>query len=351
VGGQEQEISEQYIGKIISASVSCDGTRISVTDTSGTLFLYDPDNPKQAISTLPHMMRLSQFSPDGKLLASCSRDGHLHVQQTGVGHLIAQSAVDGAQKVAVLEFSPDSQHIITVNDMDTIQVWHAEARFRVGHNLGMASTAALNEGERTKEQVTGTPALHHMPQVQFTKKSCRLLDYYHGARILDMDGSVLYEDDENGRHKTDYYSTDGSCLVQELILRDGGIHNIRVLDLSTLSIIYEGDAAPGYRVDPVISPDGSFVAGKYHSVVDNGIQVWKLGAGRTAWKVLTGLQGRCKSFAFTSDSSMLAAYDGNGHFCAWGINSGDLVAQAEEHHHHWTRPPVPSFCNPKDNIQ
>lgn len=321
--------AEDFDHIVSSATVSSDGQRIAVLRGSGTLLLIDPSNINHAVSTLPQIDRC-QFSPDGKLLVSCSLDGHLQVQETDTGHLISRSLVNGAPKLLLQEFSPDSRHIVTVNETRDIQLWHADTEFREGCNLGKASAAFAGDGE-----------IH---ELKFTSDSSRILEYGYdspsfGLRVLEMDGTVRYQGSNS------YPSPDGLCIVQLPPLPVGGCHRLviykpdgafsmheiigsggdkdettfEVLDSSTSAVIYKPDGA--IHIGRIFfSPDCAFMA----SSNCTGIQVWKLEAGRPVWN-LNGFYWPC---AFSHDSSVLAAYDDGGILYAWRLDTHELISQS-----------------------
>jgi hypothetical protein len=205
--------------------------------------------------------------------------------------------------------------------MDNMRVWHTDTGFKEGHNLGKSSTAASNNREREMGKAAGaaaTMASHWSADVHFTTDSSRVLDSSSSLlRILEMDGSVLYEGYGTSP------STDGSHVIQLI-----GDNTIQVLDVRTSSVVYEGDEAH-YMGPVVLSPDGSFVAGSIYSMNNNGssIRVWKLNAGRVVWKVIPNIPFACRSIRFTPDNSMLAGHDKHGNFYAVRLDTGNLVAQ------------------------
>jgi WD40 repeat protein len=323
IDGQQQAISgESNSNKLVtSAKVACSGNRIAVLREDGTLLLHGATSISHAIFTLPQT-RLYQFSSDGKLLASCSLDGYLQVQETDSGHLISRCPVNGS---TVLEFSPNSQQIVTVDDMDVIQVWDAGTEFNEGRNLGKAfGTAAKDVTIYGSPNATGHPVHNWPPDVHFTADSAGLLNYFYPdgkttkLRMLDMDGSLRYEGDNS------YLCADGSRIVQlvtfaaELETYD----TVRVLDVTTLSIVFEGHGLCDIAM-LAISPDGLFVAGSPEGPEDDTILVWKLDAGRAAWRIL---HDDITAMVFSPDSTMLATFDGCDRFCAWRLETGELAA-------------------------
>jgi hypothetical protein len=137
-----------------------------------------------------------------------------------------------------------------------------------------------------------------------------------------MDGSLRYQGNKS------YPSADGLLVAQlgNLNVDSDAPDTFRVLDSSTSSVVYEGDGALDVH-DMMFSPDGSLVAGcltLWDPHYESALGVWKLDAGRHMWKILQGFTG---PIAFTSDSLVLAVRD-HGNFCAWQLDTGEVIAQA-----------------------
>jgi WD40 repeat protein len=320
--------AEDFDHIVSSATVSSNGQRIAVLRGSQTLLLIDPSNINRAVSTLPLIDRC-QFSPDGKLLVSCSLDGYLHVQETDSGHLISRSLVNGALKLLLQEFSPDSRYIVTVNEAYDIQLWHADTEFREGRNLGRASSSFGGRGE--------------ISRLKFTSDSSRILEYEYdspsfGLRVLELDGTVRYQGSNSCpspdglrivqlpplpvgvSHRLVTYKADGAFGMHEIIgSGEDKDETFQVLDSSTSVVIYKPDGA--FHIGWIFfSPDGAFMA----SSNCTGIQVWKLEAGRPVWN-LNGFYWPC---AFSPDNSALAAYDEAGILYSWRLDTRELISQS-----------------------
>ena len=110
------------LSDINSSSFSPDGQTIVIANHN-TLELRDVETGTVKESLLSDEVTNGvSFSPNGKIIASCTHDGNIHVWNTKTGHLI--KTFKGHQgKVTNLAFSPDGNTIGSVGEDMTVLVW------------------------------------------------------------------------------------------------------------------------------------------------------------------------------------------------------------------------------------
>jgi WD40 repeat protein len=105
---------------------SADGKRLAAgghevrrDPPKGKILVYDTATWEKAADISAHqqeVMRL-RFSPDGKLLASGSRDGSVKLWEVG-GWKLRGEMTDHKKPISVIDFSPDSQRLATLGFED-----------------------------------------------------------------------------------------------------------------------------------------------------------------------------------------------------------------------------------------
>lgn len=107
--------------------VATGGEAVIVTEGEGmTAKLWDISS--QSVATLPHSaaVKIVDFSPDSKILATGNADSTVKLWDTGTHHEIATFKHDRA--INLLHFSPDSRTLATVSGDATIKLWSVETR-------------------------------------------------------------------------------------------------------------------------------------------------------------------------------------------------------------------------------
>ena len=111
------------LSNINSSSFSPDGQTIVIANNN-TLELRDVETGVLKESLLSdEVINGVSFSPDGKIIASCTHQGNIHLWNTKTGHLIKM--FKGHQgKTTVLAFSPDGKTLASVGEDNVVLVWN-----------------------------------------------------------------------------------------------------------------------------------------------------------------------------------------------------------------------------------
>jgi WD40 repeat protein/tetratricopeptide (TPR) repeat protein len=115
-------------GKLL-ASGSRDGTAIAwSTETWKALHtLQDPDNESPSGQSGWGMVEGVAFSPDGKTLAMAGREGNVHLWDVASGKLL-ETLRGHSSAVNAVVFSPDGRTLASGGTDHTVRLWNAETR-------------------------------------------------------------------------------------------------------------------------------------------------------------------------------------------------------------------------------
>ncbi|RYN76833.1 hypothetical protein AA0119_g13569, partial [Alternaria tenuissima] len=118
----------------------------------GTVQVWDAGSGK-AVQTLKghsSLVKAVAFSPDGKTLASASRDGTVKVWDAGSGKAV-QTLKGHSWGVYAVAFSPDGKTLASASDDGTVQVWDAGSGKAVqtlkGHSSLVKAVAFSPDGK------------------------------------------------------------------------------------------------------------------------------------------------------------------------------------------------------------
>jgi WD40 repeat protein len=331
--GQETPTLKGHTGSVRSVAFSRDGKRmvsgggdlfkageIKVSDAqTGENILYLPMNlswvysmafsPMAAFFSTTAALRPQGvrgtvtsvvFSPDGKRLASGSRDQTVKVWDAATGQqtLTLYGHTGGVYSVA---FSPDGQRLASGSEDQTVKVWDAATGQQIltlkGHTGGVWSVAFSPDGKRL---ASGS-----------ADETVKVWDAATGQQTLTLRGHT-------GFVRSVAFSPDGKHLAS-----GSADDTVKVWDAHTgqLIVTLQGHTGPVHSV--AFSPDGQRLASASH---DQTVKVWDAQSGQETLS-LQGHTGEVLSVAFSPDGRRLASASADGTVKFWGASGADWLGR------------------------
>ncbi|KAF7973528.1 hypothetical protein HWV62_14956 [Athelia sp. TMB] len=244
------------------------------------------------------------FSPDGRRVASGSRDMSIRVWDAEVGGLVAGPFEGHSEYVNSVAFSPNGKHIASGSGDKSVCVWNVETGVLIaapfeGHAGSVNSVAFSPDGQRI---ASGSEDM-----------SVRIWDPQTGALIVGpFEGhtaevcSVAFSPD--GRH----------------IASGSADASIRVCDAETGALAVgplQGHTGVVYSV--AFSPDGKRIAS---GSKDRSIRVWNPEAGVLSAAPFNGHTDSVNSLSFSPDGQLIVSGSDDYSARIWDADSGALVA-------------------------
>ena len=235
---------------------------------------------KLALEGHTHYVLSVAFSPDGRTLASGSRNGKIRLWDTDTGEhkLTLEEHTDG---VTCLAFSPDGRTLASGSWDDTVRLWDA----KTGQHL-----------QTLEEHTDGVRSVVFSPDSRTLASG-------------GYDNTIRLWDAETGQHKpaleghTDYirsvvFSPDGRILASGSYDR-----TLRLWDAKTGQHLQTLEGHTDGVLTVAFSPDGNTLAsGSY----DNTIRLWDVETGQHL-QTLEGHTSNVLSVAFSPDGNTLAS--------------------------------------------
>ena len=242
------------------------------------------------------------YSPDGRRLASGSKDGTTRIWDATSGQVLLtlNGHKDGVRSVA---FSADGKQLATGSDDKSVKLWDLEAG---------------------REILTLKDNLDAVRGVAFSADNSLLAAASkNGIRIWNLaKGPAPISGKKNSDQASVAFSPDGKQLVS------GGSNGEIILwnpSTGQATSTFEGHAKGVAQV--VFSPDGKQLAS---AGMDKMVRLWDLASGREKF-ALKGHGDAATGVAFLGEGSELASVGNDGNVMIWDTQGGKLLATLKGH--------------------
>jgi WD40 repeat protein/serine/threonine protein kinase len=321
--GQELLSLRGHHGGVRSAVFSPDGKRLA-SGSGGVdpwkhawraeVNIWDAQTGQLVLTLEGHTYPVTSvaFSPDGKRLASASRDETVKVWDAQTGQLI-RSLQAHAGEVWSVAFSPDGKHLLSGSEDGTVRVWDAltgrETLSLQGHTGRVLSVAFSPDGKRLLSGSRDRDRPGNRGEI-------KVWDARTGHETLSLVAHT------GGVHSV-AFSPDGKHLASA-----GNDKTLKVWDAQATQENLTLKAHTGGVHSVAFSPDGKrLLSGGY----DEMVKVWNAQTGQLSLS-LQGHTNTVRSVAFSPDGKRLASASFKG-VKVWDAQSGQEIFSLKGHTH------------------
>jgi WD40 repeat protein/serine/threonine protein kinase len=284
-----------------SVAFSPDGRRLATTSRDHTARVYDVITGRQILllSGHTHIVRSAAFSPDGRRIATASADRTARVWDAATGRQILR-LTGHADGVRTAVFSPDGSRILTAAFDKTVRVWDAatgrQIRIISGHAQPVTTAAYSPDGRRI---VTAS-----------FDQTARIWDAATGRQIRILGG-------HDGMLASAAFSPDGRFVVTA-----SDDKTARIWDVATGRQVQQLSGHTLPLAGAAFSPDGRFVV---TASEDKTARIWDAATGRQVQQ-LSGHTLPLAGAAFSPDGRFVATASDDKTARIWDTHASGRIA-------------------------
>ena len=339
VTGEDKHILKGHPDFITSISFSPDGKTLASGSKDWTIYLWDVETGKHKYTLSEHPASITRvsFSPDGKTLISVTKDNTIYLRDIATGErkkILADKGLitdqlDKPETVEKVSFSPDNAILATIRFNNTIRLWDTSTGTLIQTFTSLATDKQEKDYYKNIESVYFSPENRTVVGLTGAGK-IRIWDVITGER-KSLSESPGYVGDIS-------FSPDGRTLATGIFggkIRlwdvDTGEHKKTITNMSVrysvMSVMHEHDFKPH-------SPDGKkLVFGNR----DGTVYLWD--AVTKQEQTLSGINYNSKESPYNTsalispDSQTLASWHTHEdlNIRLWDISSGKLKRTLRGH--------------------
>ena len=333
---------------------SPDGERIAIGHEDGSIRIWsaaapaESDAPASDVVQVPllqpsgHSSQVTalDWSPDGAMLASCSRDGTARVWSTTTGEIVTAFA-GHEEAVSAIAFHPDGTRVATGAEDDTVRLWDVSSGRRLEvmlghvapiHSLGFRKNGAqLVSGSRDNTlrvwNIDRNPVFRRLE----SDEEIASLAFSPDGRLLataQSSGAVRLWNTRSGRvlDTLEGHGQEVTCVAfgpkGQRLVTGSTDKSVRLWDTDSSNSlrVWRGHTRRVLAVD--YSGDGRWIASAGGG---RQIRIWDAQTG-VAHALLEGHQGAVNGLDFTPDSGFVASASSDGTVRLWDIESQQFEA-------------------------